>query len=142
MSINYQTKQHVGILQSALYELIGDKTVKIKDLFTASCYDEIEMWRRTITTNEEGEREEVIEPVEKPSEEALVAKFLELKNKKYYTALRKERDRRIAASDWMANSDVTMSDAWRTYRQALRDITTQTPEDEYLTNIVWPVEPQ
>lgn len=38
-------------------------------------------------------------------------------------ATRAERNRRLAETDWMANSDVTMTDAWKTYRQALRDIT-------------------
>ena len=38
-------------------------------------------------------------------------------------ATRAERNSRLAESDWMANSDVTMTDAWKTYRQALRDIT-------------------
>ena len=33
------------------------------------------------------------------------------------------RDRLLAESDWMANSDVTMTDEGKTYRQALRDIT-------------------
>lgn len=37
--------------------------------------------------------------------------------------LRMKRNILLAETDWMANSDVTMSDAWRTYRQALRDIT-------------------
>ena len=27
----------------------------------------------------------------------------------------------LAETDWMAGSDLTMSDAWKTYRQALRD---------------------
>ena len=36
--------------------------------------------------------------------------------------LRVERDLRLAETDWMANSDVTMTDAWKTYRQALRDL--------------------
>ena len=36
---------------------------------------------------------------------------------------REERNRRLTETDWMANSDVTMTDAWKTYRQALRDIT-------------------
>ena len=36
---------------------------------------------------------------------------------------RNERNKRLAETDWMANSDVTMTDAWKTYRQALRDIT-------------------
>ena len=33
--------------------------------------------------------------------------------------LRRQRDALLAETDWMANSDVTMSDAWTTYRQAL-----------------------
>ena len=36
--------------------------------------------------------------------------------------LRVERDRLLAETDWMGNSDVTMSSAWKTYRQALRDL--------------------
>jgi len=58
--------------------------------------------------------------------------------------LRLERTRRLAQSDWMANSDVTMSTEWQTYRQALRDITTQTPsldENGNLTGITWPTAP-
>ena len=37
--------------------------------------------------------------------------------------LREKRTQMLAESDWMANSDVTMKDEWKTYRQALRDIT-------------------
>ena len=36
--------------------------------------------------------------------------------------LRLQRNRLLAQTDWMANSDVTMSDAWKTYRQQLRDL--------------------
>jgi len=39
------------------------------------------------------------------------------------TDLREQRDALLKDTDWLANSDVTMSDAMRTYRQALRDIT-------------------
>lgn len=55
--------------------------------------------------------------------------------------LRRLRDILLAETDWMANSDVTMSDAWATYRQALRDITTQTPSDDALSNITFPTKP-
>ena len=55
--------------------------------------------------------------------------------------LRRQRDVLLAETDWMANSDVTMSDAWATYRQALRDITTQTPNDDELSNITFPTKP-
>ena len=37
--------------------------------------------------------------------------------------LREIRTQMLSESDWMANSDVTMADEWKTYRQALRDIT-------------------
>ena len=37
--------------------------------------------------------------------------------------LREQRNNLLAETDWMANSDVTMSNNWKTYRQSLRDIT-------------------
>ena len=55
--------------------------------------------------------------------------------------LRRQRDALLAKTDWMGNSDVTLTDAWKTYRQALRDITDQTPSDDALSNINWPTEP-
>ena len=55
--------------------------------------------------------------------------------------LRQRRDQLLAESDWMGNSDVTMTDAWKTYRQALRDITKTTPVDDKLSNITWPTKP-
>ena len=52
--------------------------------------------------------------------------------------LRAERDRLIAATDWWASSDLTMTDAQTAYRQALRDIT----EDyDSLDDVVWPTKP-
>jgi hypothetical protein len=55
--------------------------------------------------------------------------------------LRKQRNTLLAETDYMALSDVTLSDAWKTYRQALRDITTQTPTDDALSNITFPTKP-
>lgn len=53
--------------------------------------------------------------------------------------LRAKRDILLAETDWMANSDVTMSTEWSTYRQALRDITdTYTSRDD----VVWPTKPE
>ena len=57
------------------------------------------------------------------------------------TELRRQRDALLAETDYMGNSDVTMSDAWKTYRQALRDITSQTPTDDKLSNITFPTKP-
>ena len=39
--------------------------------------------------------------------------------------MRTQRNELLAETDWMANLDVTMSDEWKTYRQALRDLPAQ-----------------
>ena len=52
--------------------------------------------------------------------------------------LRQDRDMKLKKSDWMANSDVTMSDAWKTYRQALRDLPSTTSDP---FNPTWPTKP-
>jgi len=51
------------------------------------------------------------------------AKKTELVNAEPMRLLRIERNRLLAETDWMASSDLTMSDAWKKYRQDLRDIT-------------------
>ena len=56
--------------------------------------------------------------------------------------LRMQRNQLLAETDWMGNSDVTMSNDWKTYRQALRDITKTTPADDALSNITWPKKPE
>ena len=53
-------------------------------------------------------------------------------------ALRSRRNQLLYETDWMANSDVTMSDEWKTYRQALRDIT-KTYKNQM--EVVWPTPP-
>ena len=52
--------------------------------------------------------------------------------------VRQERDQLLQQTDWMANSDVTMSDDWRTYRQALRDVPTQ---EGFPNDVTWPTKP-
>ena len=56
--------------------------------------------------------------------------------------LRDQRNLLLKETDWMGNSDVTMSTDWKTYRQALRDITKTTPADDALSNITWPKKPE
>ena len=46
-------------------------------------------------------------------------------NNRAAARVRAERDRLLAETDYLALSDVTMSDAWKTYRQNLRDIPAQ-----------------
>ena len=61
--------------------------------------------------------------------------------------LRARRNKLLEQCDWMANSDVTMSDAWKTYRQALRDLPANSPSASIntttgrLENVTWPTKP-
>ena len=52
--------------------------------------------------------------------------------------LRDKRNQLLAQTDYLALSDVTMSDEMRTYRQALRDLPANTSDP---ANPVWPVKP-
>ena len=36
--------------------------------------------------------------------------------------IRQLRNEKLSETDWMANSDVTLADNWKTYRQQLRDL--------------------
>ena len=82
----------------------------------------------------------------KPTETEVSNKIAALDAAEAMKLLRVERDTRISKTDWRASSDLTLADAWKTYRQALRDITTQTPklDSNYeldLTSVTWPTEP-
>tara|TARA_R110000796_G_scaffold356_1_gene1223 strand:- start:426 stop:716 length:291 start_codon:yes stop_codon:yes gene_type:complete len=52
--------------------------------------------------------------------------------------LRQERDAKLAATDWWASSDLTMTSAQTAYRQALRDITDSATS---LDDVTWPEKP-
>jgi len=78
------------------------------------------------------------EDIEKPTYEDLLAVSSEVDAQDQLNYLRTERNARLRETDWMANSDVTMSDEWRVYRQALRDITTTYSS---LDDVVWPTKP-
>lgn len=55
------------------------------------------------------------------------------------TSVRKERNRKLTASDWtqLADSSANTTD-WASYRQALRDLPST---DGFPHNITWPTEP-
>lgn len=55
-----------------------------------------------------------------------------------WTSVRTQRNQKLSTCDWTQVADAPVDqEAWATYRQALRDITTQ--EDPF--NIVWPLAP-
>ena len=82
-----------------------------------------------------------------PTETEVNSKISELDNAEPMRLLRIERDTRIAKTDWRASSDLTLSDAWKTYRQALRDLpASASPKldsnyDLDLSSVTWPTEP-
>ena len=55
--------------------------------------------------------------------------------------LRQERNHLLKETDWTSNSDVTMSSAMTTYRQALRDITNELTTVEQIEAVVFPTKP-
>tara|TARA_B100000424_G_scaffold154224_1_gene117879 strand:- start:65 stop:424 length:360 start_codon:yes stop_codon:yes gene_type:complete len=58
----------------------------------------------------------------KPTEAEIDAEVTTLNNAEPMKLLRDERNRKLAATDWRASSDLTLADAWKTYRQSLRDL--------------------
>ena len=83
-----------------------------------------------------------------PTETEVNSKISELDNAEAMRLLRIERDIRIAKTDWRASSDLTLADAWKTYRQALRDLpASATPKlgSDYeldFSSFTWPTEPE
>jgi len=84
---------------------------------------------------------------DKPTKKAIEDKIAELDAGEPMRLLRVERDRRIAATDWRALPDLTMSSEWAAYRQALRDLpSTASPTlnemgELDLSSVTWPTEP-
>ena len=67
--------------------------------------------------------------------------FMAARNATQWTAIRSDRDNRLKDTDWVsiraADTATPMSAEWAAYRQALRDITTQS--DPF--SITWPTKP-
>jgi hypothetical protein len=79
---------------------------------------------------------EWVDERERPSPEVVALKLVELKSQEALYFAKKQRNKLLAETDWTAGDDVpqNIKDAYRPYRQALRDITNQ--ED-----IVFPEKP-
>ena len=55
--------------------------------------------------------------------------------------IRTQRTRLLAETDYMGNSDVTMSAAWKTYRKSLRDLPADQSSKTKYSDITWPTKP-
>ena len=58
-----------------------------------------------------------------------------------FAELRSIRNDKLSSSDWMGLSDNTMSSAWETYRQELRDLPGTLDDTSVKATITWPTEP-
>ena len=89
----------------------------------------------------------------RPTDEEIQTKLAELRNAEPMRLLRKERNRRIAQTDWRFRSDLSPSQEWKDYCVALRDLPANyspsfdiVTEDEYPlvkedNTTPWPEEP-
>ena len=80
-------------------------------------------------------------PFTPEEEEAWIAKGVAWEagaNDRALEELRRKRNNLLKESDWRAVSDLTISDAWKTYRQTLRDLPANTADPN---NVTWPEEP-
>ena len=77
---------------------------------------------------------------EKPSDGELHAKIAELRSAQPLKELREERNRRIAKTDWRFRSDLSPSQEWKDYSQALRDLPANySPTFDILTEDDYPL---
>ena len=109
------------VISRTLRALLGDFTASYGDT-----YDSIEM----------------LDGQDKPTESAFATKYEELDANHGMIALRNERNAKLAETDWVITMHKELGTnipaAWKTYRQALRDITdTYTSVDD----VVWPEKP-
>ena len=87
----------------------------------------------------------------KPTETEVTNKLAELDAAEPMRLLRKERNQLLSKTDWMVTrsieTGVAMSNDWKTYRQALRDLpASSSPSlDEFydldFSSVTWPTEP-
>ena len=82
------------------------------------------------------------EGYEKPPKEAFEAKLQELIDAQPWNELREERNKRLSQCDWVTlkaySTGVPVSEEWKTYMQALRDLPANTEDP---SNVTWPREP-
>ena len=118
-------------------------------------YDVVEILKPNsnynIKSNEYSGLEWLDSPDTKPTETEINNKISELDAAEAMKLLREERNVLLSETDWMViksqETGVAMSNAWKTYRQALRDLpasSTPTLDANYeldLSSVTWPTEP-
>mgnify|MGYP003120732244 FL=1 len=77
-----------------------------------------------------------------PTDQEIATKVSELEAEEPLRVLRLERNQKLTECDWVVvkatETNTEIPQEWKTYRQALRDIT---QSYQSLDNVVWPSEP-
>lgn len=73
-----------------------------------------------------------------PTDDEVAAEITRLEGLRIWNELRTKRNELLAETDYFANTDMTMPDEMRTYRQALRDLPANTLDP---SNPTWPTKP-
>lgn len=113
-------------LQNLVREVVDELKTGVFDYYSYTTYESIKF----------------PEGYEKPPKEEFEAKLQELVDAQPWKELRAERNRRLAACDWVViratSTDTPVPEQWKTYMQALRDLPANTEDPE---NPVWPTIP-
>ena len=89
-------------------------------------------------------RDDVLEwqddTITKPTDTEIKNKYDELVAAEPLNQVREVRNQKLAETDWTQSRDITLSNYadWKTYRQALRDITDSATS---LDDVTWPEKP-
>jgi len=73
-----------------------------------------------------------------PTDDEVAAEITRLEGLRIWSELRTKRNQLLTETDYLALSDVTLSEEMRSYRQQLRDLPDNTSDP---ANPTWPVKP-
>ena len=117
-------------------------TSQIKEYLKANSIEEDKVYSHVVIQNDGDETGNYIAEwnldIPQPTNEQLNSYATIAESNEKWSSIRLKRNQLLAETDWTANSDVTMSDTMKIYRQQLRDLpSTSTNPDE----IVFPTKP-
>ena len=81
-------------------------------------------------------------PEEEAAQDVVEAEWLAAAPDRAFSALRYERNMKLAETDWRFRSDLSPSQEWINYSQSLRDLPAQYNNETILGEITWPTAPE
>ena len=97
------------------------------------------MARTKIVAGPDGQETIALTAEEETARDAEEKEWTDARPAREMEQIRNHRNNLLVETDWTGISDLTMSDAMKTYRQALRDIPASNTIYE---NVTWPTKPE